>query len=239
MAAPFDRSSSSNSNASLSATFGANGRVGAEGERTYGRKLHNFARNVANTYDTPELYSIHHSLNIPRSHTDRNAFLGDVDFAVASGDRLVLVDVKIWKRGLYWSLAMPPRGVIQALESPAPGKVSRWTRDRLLGKTVGFRGFGSHQPGKWFLSQNMAIAVERYRERLEHHGVSVSAMTVFLPSATGGLHSVRFLLWPGRIRSYLVAPSFSEIEKRLGRPQPPTYPLRELLTQMARHRTDG
>lgn len=130
---------------------------------------------------------IYYSLGLPRGH-GRKQTQSDVDAVLANGNRVVLVDVKRWKGNvIYWTLGgLPFRG----LEPLTHG-------------------------GRWRLSANMAAALQRYREALP--GVNVSAMVVFVPAPRGAAPaSVRWMKWPGGIRSFLLPAALRELHARLG-----------------------
>lgn len=140
-------------------------------------------------------YSIFYSLNLPSAGPGGGRqYQSDVDVALINGNRIVLVDVKNWKPNVvYWSLGSIPMCNLSPL-----------LRD-----------------GRMKHSANMAAAVSRYRQAFPH--AKVSAMVVFIPSAKGEMPiSVRWLKWPGGIRSYSLTAAFKEIEARLGStPLPP------------------
>lgn len=135
------------------------------------------------------VFDIFYSLSLPRGGSFGNKrYDSDVDVVLVNGNRIVLLDVKRWKGAkFYWSLGgMPFEGLVPL-----------------------------SQGGKTKLSANMAAAVRRYKEALP--GVSVSAMVVFVPTHRGvAPASVRFLKWPGGIRSFQVPAAVRELKTRLG-----------------------
>lgn len=136
-----------------------------------------------------QLYDVHFSLGIPQGRDQKaTRYNSDVDAVLVNGNKIVLVDVKRWKgNAIYWSVAGLP-----------------------------FRGLAplSHDKG-WKLSANMAAALRRYKEALP--GANITAMVVFVPTQRGHLPtSVRWLKWPGEIRSYLSDSGMKEISRRLG-----------------------
>lgn len=164
--------------------FGGNEKIGAAGERYFAESLRKSG--------ALHRYEAWYSLRIP-SPSGKRRFRGDpdVDMAIASGNKIVLVDVKKWASGHhYWSLFgnYPFRGLTPMRK----------------------------ESGDWSMSANMKLAVERYRQALP--GVTVSGLVVFVPtSKTGKLPaSVAFLMWPGGIRSYLTSDAIYEITRRLG-----------------------
>jgi hypothetical protein len=219
---------------SLGQTFGTAGKKGEEGERLYETSLRTFVTTIS-TLQPPRSYSIFHSLNIPVSVHHQKFFVGDVDFAIASGNRLVLIDVKLWQPGFYWSLKLPSRDSIDLLGDRKNTDAAQWLRRRVFGRRLGLRALSAHVDGKWFLSHNMEIALERYRARLEKHGVHVTAAVVFIsgPRVTG-VQNVALLRWPGDIRSYTSADSFTELHHRLGNPAPLHPAITSLLSDMKR-----
>jgi hypothetical protein len=234
MSTPFARAPTRAATSSLQDEFGADGRTGAIGEKLYLKRLNTLASTVSDFYGSQHEYEVTHSLNIPRGMKDRQPLRGDVDFAVASGRHLVLVDSKLWKDGLYWSLPMPPRSSIALIGELGRSPLGQAASSRFLGRTLGMRGLSPHQPGKWFLSQNMPMAVERYSERLIEHGIKVSGLVAFLDSSGSGTMHVGLLRWSKGISSYSTASSFEQIAKRLGPPEPVAEPIRSLIHKMKR-----
>lgn len=147
------------------------------------------------------------SLGIPTPRGGER-YSSDVDIALASGNRLVLVDAKMWAAGkIYWSiLGYPMRGL-------AP-----------------MRSKG----GLKRLSRNMETAVARYRSQLPGH--VVKGVVVFVPTSKGGglPASVRLLRWPGGIRSYLVGDGLRRISSALGAPEEPSAEIQGLLGRMTK-----
>lgn len=131
----------------------------------------------------------------------------DVDIVIASLLGLVLIDAKKWKQATYWSL---PDGRF-------PMKDLR----------------PHHKDGEWRLSRNMEAAVERYSAAVPH--VRVTALVAFVPTTKDDLTSVpnvRFLRWPGGIRSFSAGESFSEIRSRLPAGHPPDPKVTRFLTSL-------
>jgi len=151
-------------------------------------------------------YDVFYSLGLPSRGAGRQ-YNSDVDAALANGSHVVLVDVKRWKaNAFYWSISgLPFKGLTPLVMS-----------------------------GKWGLSANMAAAVRKYREALP--GVDVTAMVVFVPSGRGELPvSVRWLRWPGGIRSFTSANFAPEVRRRLGvERQPASAKVVGLLRSMQR-----
>lgn len=162
--------------------FGKNNSfLGASGER-YLHKVFE-AEGIADDYDVWSSLRMPHKPGQKRYNTD-------IDFAVSSGDKLILIDAKKWSaKAPYWSfLGMP------------------------------FKGFAPlEQNGAWKpLSKNMQMAVNRFREALPN--AQVSAMVVFVPVNKSGQvpPSVGLLIWPGFIRSFLPASAVRFIKRKLG-----------------------
>jgi hypothetical protein len=233
MASPLSQSHS-NQTPSLGQTFGDAGSQGEEGERIYGVSLQTFATTIS-AHHPPHCYEIVHSLNIPRGPQDRKPLDGDVDFAVASGSHVTLIDVKFWRPGFYWSVKMPRPEWLELIGRHKHSEWALWLRRNVLGKTFGLRGLSAHVDGKWTLSQNMAMALERYQSRLSPHGVRVSAAVVFVTAPRKkSFLKVFFLRWPGGIPSFDAPGGFTEIYRRLGAPTPVHPRITELLTEMKR-----
>ncbi|MEX1078539.1 MAG: hypothetical protein WED09_05475 [Homoserinimonas sp.] len=200
MVSPFSLQRSQSTSPSLSQTFGSSGRRGEQGEALYARNLKNFASAVAQLHGSVGLtYRVDHGLSIPTSSRDGKRFSGDVDFGISTGNDLLLVDVKFWAPGLYWSVPIP-----RLEHHPS--------------RTLAFRGLGPHVEGKWIASQNMALATERYREALNPHGIQVSAVVVFIPTTSTRASNVLFMRWPGGIPSVAMEESFDLIHDLLGAP---------------------
>jgi len=214
MTTPFSFGKPASATSDLQKKFGAAGGIGARGETQYLKALRNAL---------PPGYTITHSLSIPETRDDKAAMSGDVDVAIASGNKLVLIDVKAWKGpSSYWS----PAGVLAVITAnldlkAIPLLVKPWR---------GFRPYLLN--GKWKASQNMLLALNRYRKRLK--GADVSAMVVFVPANGAPPRSVHLLGWPGGISSFRSKHSFEEIINRLGPPTPPTPAIKQLLAEMSR-----
>lgn len=219
---------------SLGQKFGWAGRKGEQGERLYEANLRTFANTISRLHP-PQTYQVVHSLDIPRAARDRKALDGDVDFAVASGNRLVLIDAKLWQPGFYWSIKFPPRTAIELLGKHAYSAWAQWLYKNVLGRRFGLRGVSAHVDGKWTMSQNMAMALERYRARLAPHGIEVTAMVVFVSaSREQRFQHVSLLRWPGGISTFKAAGGFSQILSRLGSPEPVRPETISLLNSMKR-----
>lgn len=206
---------SSSSSAVSAPTHGtaATRKQGDRGERQYGLTLRQFCKTVSELHSTDIAYEIRHGLSIPVGK-DGKQFDGDVDFVAASGNRLVLIDVKLWKPGIYFSIPL--------------------TRRNRPGSRVAFRGVRRHVDNKAWMSQNMLIALERYQERLGKHGVKVTAMVVFIRSGSTGVHFTRSLVWPGGIRTFDDAESFTELYHRLGAPESANSQTVSLINKLTR-----
>lgn len=197
--ARFGEAGASFNDASLHKKFGANAAIGAMGEKYYGGAL--------DRGGISSKYEVHSSLNIPDARGSKSSYSSDVDFAVANGGSLILVDVKRFASGYhYWSfMGFPFKGLTPMMKND-----------------------------KWRLSANMAAAVDRYQQALP--GIHVEAMVVFVPTnKTGAMpSSVGLLVWPGRIRSYLAGDSIYKLHKLLGTPEAVSPLTRSLLARMTR-----
>lgn len=166
--------------------FGAAGRVGAEGERDFARLL----QSAGLTND----YSVFASMRTPADKSGSGkTYKSDVDFAIANGNSLILIDVKRWSaKKSWWSFGGYP-----------------------------FHGFMPHfQNGQWKpLSRNMQMALNRTRQHLP--GVRVEAVVIFVATSSGKTPpNVSFMTWPGGIHSYLPNPGLRRIRSILGRREP-------------------
>lgn len=211
-----------------------NKRSGDQGELAYEKSLRNYAANIAAQLGTTEQWHIVRTLNIPSLPSDRKRYAGDVDFAIASGNKLVLLDAKNWEEHRFlYSIPTPPRSWTRLLGRHQYGSGVQHIRNHWLGQCIGLSGFSRiHQGQSLLLSQNNNLAVERYRARLASGGVRVSAMVAFL--TRGRELNVRFLIWPGFIRSFTDADSFPELYRRLGAPEPVNPAILALLEEMKR-----
>lgn len=157
-------------------------------------------------------YEVWYSLRIPKDPRNPGGtnYNSDVDVAIASGNKLILVDVKNWASGYhYWSIAgLPFKGI-------SPMK---------------------KQNGEWKLGANMAGALARYRANLP--GMSVEAIVVFIPTnAKGALpSSVGLLRWPGGIKSYLHGSGINKIKSFLGKKERVNPKIESLMSNMSRRR---
>lgn len=133
-------------------------------------------------------------------------YQADVDFAIANGDTIVLVDAKRYAAGkTYWSMG---RNIME-----------------------GF-GYKRDKSGKKILmSANMSNATDKYRARAEEirqemmragkkvKPVKIVSIVVFVPTAKRRFpKSVRWVRWPGGINSYLPEAGVSKIARLLGKP---------------------
>lgn len=182
--------------------FGAQAEAGASGERYF--------RSALERAGLGTKYEVYYSLKIPNDPTraDATKYSSDVDVALASGDRLVLVDVKRWAAGkFYWScFGKPFKGVTPMRHN-----------------------------GEWRLSANMAMAVSRYRKCLP--GVRVEGIVVFVPTGLRGERlpaGVGLLRWPGGIRSYVLGPGLDKIKRTLGPSLPVDPRIKGVLGRMVR-----
>lgn len=183
------------------ARYGKDAAAGARGERV----LSGLLRENPLTHD----YAMWQSLRIP-TQPGETRYSSDVDLAVASGNRLVLVDAKFWAANhVFWTLfGMPMRDL-----APMPDR----NTDRFV-NSVG--------PKKQ-MSRNMELAVTRYSAALPAH--SVLGIVVFAPTKGGLPTSVGFLRWPGGIRSFLPQDGMRRIHRFLGDSQEPTELIQSVL----------
>jgi hypothetical protein len=173
--------------------FGVLADIGAAGERTFAARL---AREMPD-------YSVWHSCHIPDDPQQRhNGYAADVDLIVASGSRMVLVDVKRWAGGHYRTAAgVPFVGLAPLVRQGRP----------------------------WRLSGVLAAAVARYGASLAWTA-DVTALVAF--ETVADPIQVSGLLWPGAIRSYTARTAVEELRSRLGPAEPPTRAMTRLLDSM-------
>ncbi|WP_166999132.1 nuclease-related domain-containing protein [Paramicrobacterium fandaimingii] len=180
-------------------TFGIDGRIGEGGERYFDDMLRR--RGFANRFE------VFHALQMPTTARGQKQLDTDIDFAIASGNNIVLIDVKRWAADyVYWSLwGRPVKGM-----NPM------------------------HKDGEWGLSQNMAIARARFRSLFP--GVNVYALVIFVPTSQRALpRSVSFFRWPGGIRSYLLDDGLNRVTELLGAPRPALPVIVSTLSQLKKH----
>lgn len=189
---------------SAQSKMGKNANIGIMGEK----KLWSMLTENANTRP----YGIWSSLGIPQVrkkgkggwYTTKDYANADVDFAIANGNKIVLVDAKKYASGKFY-----------------------WGR-----KTIMEGLFTSKKDGKGkpiVMGRNMENALDKYRARereirkqfakqgKNYPEVHISAMVVFVPTPKLP-KSVRFLVWPGGIKSYLPQDAIRKITKILGKP---------------------
>lgn len=157
-------------------------------------------------------YPIWQSLGIPGPAGGKRGgrYASDVDFALASGSTLLLIDCKKWAAGsIYWSIGGTPMKGFSVMKSN--------------------NSYGDQQP---HLSKNMATAVDRYSDNLP--GITVRAIVLFVPTKAGIPTSVRWLRWPGGIRSYLPGDGVRKASRILGEPKPVDPQIQALLGRMLR-----
>lgn len=141
-------------------------------------------------------YTVWYSLSLP-SIPGQKDYGTDVDVAISNGDKIILIDVKRWSaKYTYWSIFGKP------FQNLSP-KIEN---------------------GKWGLSKNMEMALDRFRKNLP--GISVEAAVIFVPTSKAGTTpTVGFLRWPGNIKSYAAADGLIKIQRFLGKTAQPSNPI--------------
>lgn len=179
--------------------YGKNAAAGAYGER--------YLDGAFQRDDRISGYTVWKSLGVPRSASGKK-YQSDVDFAIASGNKLILVDAKMWSAGkIYWRFF----GKVYAGLEPMGGKLSEKK-----------------------ISRNMEMARELYQGRLPG-GIKVKSIVVFVPVKGGRLpQSVIGLIWPGGIRSYLPGDGIRKIRRYLGTPKPVNEAIEALAGEMTK-----
>ena len=133
----------------------------------------------------------------------------DVDIVVSSGNKVVLLDSKMWAAAHnYWSIFGMP------MQDFAP----RRERD-----------------GSWkALSKNMANAKDRYTREMPF--AQVSAMVLFVPTGKRKTppKSVRFLKFPGNVRSYQMQDGVRRVHRILGDPKPTDAKVQAVLQSLVK-----
>lgn len=202
MARSFGEAGGSLRSAQATSKFGhRNAAIGQRGEQYF--------RTALERAGLDDDYDIWYSLRIPSDPTRRGAaqYTSDVDVALTSGNRLILVDVKMWSAAApYWSLfGLPFKGITPMID-PKKG---------------------------WRLSGNMALAVDRYQKNLP--GVRVEAAVIFVPTKAGApAPFVSLLKWPGGIRSYSAQDGISRIRRSLGASEDTSPKLRSFMGRVVR-----
>lgn len=153
------------------------------------------------------------SLGVPRTTKRQKSYDSDVDIAIAAGNHIVLIDAKYYAAGKYY-----------------------WRK----GDGTIMEGFGpkldtnTKQPIK--VSKSMIAAKNRYQQKIDNtinkynktapHNkrlpkVKVHAVVIFVPTGNRKQlpKSVRFLTYPGRIKSYLPAKGLKKVYSLLGKPK--------------------
>jgi hypothetical protein len=175
---------------SLESKFGKQrATIGNQGEDYFSKALANAGLSDYTTY---------RSLGIP-AKSNQTKLGGDVDFVIANGNIVRLIDVKRWAGSPLWTLPFvgrPMNGLAPLLIQEVKGGPRVWKRP----------------------SRNMAAALDRYRQKLP--GVDVEAMVVCVPTKDSdrdsGPSNVDFLFWPGGIRSFTVGQATTELKRVLG-----------------------
>ena len=164
---------------------------------------------MLNKYGISRDYDVWYSLKLPSDPKNPNGtkYNSDVDAAVASGNRLLLIDVKRWAGGYhYWTFfGLPFKGITPMMKN-----------------------------GQWKLGSNMAGALSRYRANLP--GMRVEAIVLFVPTSARGAapSSVFALRWPGGIKSYLHGAGLAKIKSSMGKSERVNSKIESLLNKMAR-----
>lgn len=164
---------------------------------------------ILNQYGISRDYEIWYSLKLPSDPRNPGGtkYASDVDVAIASGNRLLLIDVKRWAGGYhYWTFfGLPFKGITPMMKN-----------------------------GQWKLGANMAGALSRYRSNLS--GMRVEAIVVFVPTSNRGAapSSVFALKWPGGIKSYLHGSALARIRSVLGKSERVNPKIEALLNKMSR-----
>lgn len=195
---------------SLSSRFGERrGRVGDQGESFLSKAFRN-----SGLYK----FSIWHDLGLP-ARAGQSKLSTDVDFAIANGSNVILIDAKRWSGSFLWTLpnSWPMSGLLPLRMPKTRNAPKVWSQ----------------------LSSNMAAAVDRYQQHLPK--ANVSAMVIFVPTIDSdrdsGPKHVEFLIFPGLIRSYRVGAAIGEIERVLGREFVELLPeITHLLNGLKNHR---
>ena len=150
-------------------------------------------------------YARWRSLRMPQAASGKR-YGSDVDFALASGDTILLVDAKAWRGRFLWSMS---------------GHVMD-----------GFRPVRDKDGSRRKVGRNMSMAVDLFQrqcdmvqDRMRREGrrvkpVTVKALVLFVPTARNmSPSSVRFLRFPGTEGSALVEPGLRKAARVLGKPR--------------------
>lgn len=194
--------------------FGANAVVGSLGERQYAGILERAGLTGEGGYD------VWYSVKVPNKDGSRGKT--DVDLVLASGSRVVLIDVKRWA-STNWKTSSSGRKV----KSP----VTYWSIPFLNLPMKGLSPLRNGN-GEWRLSRSMEMAADRFSPLFGN--ARVLSIVVFVPTTKDGRGpaNVSFLRWPGGIKSYSAQDSLCVIRKFLGTPKSTKARISSALSRM-------
>lgn len=194
--------------------FGANAAVGSLGERQYAGILERAGLTGEGGYD------VWYSVKVPNKDGSRGKT--DVDLVLASGSRVVLIDVKRWA-STNWKTSSNGRRV----KSP----VTYWSIPFLNLPMKGLSPLRNGN-GEWRLSRSMEMATDRFSPLFGN--ARVLSIVVFVPTTKDGRGpaNVSFLRWPGSIKSYSAQDSLRVIRKFLGTPKSTKARISSALSRM-------
>ena len=197
-----------------SSEFGANAAVGSLGERQYAGILERAGLTGEGGYD------VWYSVKVPNKDGSRGKT--DVDLVLASGSRVVLIDVKRWA-STNWKTSSNGRKV----KSP----VTYWSIPFLNLPMKGLSPLRNGN-GEWRLSRSMEMATDRFSPLFGN--ARVLSIVVFVPTTKDGRGpaNVSFLRWPGGIKSYSAQGSLRVIRKFLGPPKSTKARISSALSRM-------
>ena len=197
-----------------SSEFGANAAVGSLGERQYAGILERAGLTGEGGYD------VWYSVKVPNKDGSRGKT--DVDLVLASGSRVVLIDVKRWA-STNWKTSSNGRKV----KSP----VTYWSIPFLNLPMKGLSPLRNGN-GEWRLSRSMEMAADRFSPLFGN--ARVLSIVVFVPTTKDGRGpaNVSFLRWPGGIKSYSAQDSLRVIRKFLGTPKSTKARISSALSRM-------
>lgn len=193
--------------------FGENAQIGALGERQY--------QEILQKAGYLDIYDTWFSVKVP-DKSGRKKTRTDVDVVISSGNKILLIDVKRWaatettssgKRRpiVYWSIPFTELPMKNFKPIKAEGRVYNKSQYQ-----VGGADSKATDQDLWRLSKSMVMARDRFSKLLP--GYDIMAIVVFVPTTKNGSGpaSVRFLKWPGGIKSYSSGGSLSFLRKWLG-----------------------
>lgn len=169
-------------------------KIGARGERILAEKLRGSMRRKGWIHPDIPLFS---SLKIPGKYSD-------VDFAVTNGNKVLLIDAKIFRQdgGFYWNIGNDSTDIFRGFSRYRASKGNKKGAGEVLK-----------------LSRNMNMARDIFRKKLPGFTVeSIVVVTTDESLRNSKMPNTMFLTYPGGIKTYNDAGAKRFIKKFLGKP---------------------